>query len=130
MPPIRPDRARTLLFGIDHTPLRSRRRVGLRQGALLALIAVGLTAHEIAALQASSITLEGGQLLITLLRHGVTWKALLPSDLGVRLLAWIIERRLWGEPAPVFTGNQGRRLSPAAIYLILHRQRRAKRSRG
>jgi site-specific recombinase XerC len=120
MPPIRPERARSLLLAKDRAPQRSRRPLSLRQSALLALIAAGLTAREIAALQASAITMERGRLLVTLRRHGVTWKAFLPTELAPHVLVWLSERRLWGEPAPVFTGRQGR-LSPAAIYQTLRR---------
>jgi hypothetical protein len=123
-----PQRVRTLLSGTDRAPQRSRRPVDLRDGALLALVAAGLTAREIAALQASSITMDRGHLLITLRRHGVIWKALLPADLGAHLLAWLSERRIWGEPAPVFTGRQGR-LTPTAVYLTLHRNRRERKNR-
>jgi site-specific recombinase XerD len=127
MPPIRPERARNLLSATDRAPQRSRRPLSLRQGALLALIAAGLTAHEIANLQASAITMELGHLLVTVRRHGVIWEACLPADLAPHLLAWLSERRLWGEPAPVFTGRQGR-LTPTAVYQALHRYRQKQRN--
>jgi integrase len=129
MPSSLPERARTLLSGTDRAPQRSRRPVGLRDAALLALIAAGLTAREIAALQATAITMDRGHLLITLRRHGVIWKALLPTDLGAHLLAWLSERRIWGEPTPVFTGRQGR-LTPTAVHLTLHRCRRTRKNHG
>jgi site-specific recombinase XerC len=102
--------------------------VGLRDGALLALLAAGLNAREIAGLQASAITMERGRLLVTVRRHGVDWHAALPTDLGARLLAWLTERRIWGEAVPVFAGRHGR-LSPVAVYQITHRYRRERRNR-
>jgi integrase len=96
--------------------------VGLRDGALLALVATGLSAEEIAGLHASSITMDRGNLLVTVHRHGITWRAALPTDLGARLLVWLTERRLWSEPTPVITGPQGP-LSPMAIHQVLYRYR-------
>jgi hypothetical protein len=129
MPAIPPERARAALPRVDPARLRSGWPIGLRDGALLALVAAGLSAHEIANLHATAITMERGRLLVTLRRHGVTWHAVLPTDLGSRLLAWITERRLWADPAPLFDSPQGQ-LSPAAIHQVLHRywtQRRARR---
>jgi hypothetical protein len=81
--------------------------VGLRDGALLALVAAGLSAVEIAGLKASAVTMEGCRLVVSVRRHGVTWTAVLPTDLGARLLAWLSECRLWAVPEPVFQGIQG-----------------------
>jgi integrase len=127
--PIRPERARAVLSRVDPTRLRSGWPVGLRDGALLALVAAGLSAEEICGLHASSITMDRGNLLVAVRRHGVTWTAVLPIDLGARLLAWLTERRLWADPTPVFTGPQGK-LSPMAIHQVLHRYRQQKRARG
>ena len=127
--PIRPERARAVLSRVDPTRLRSGWPVGLRDGALLALVAAGLSAEEICGLHASSITMDRGNLLVAVRRHGVTWTAVLPVDLGARLLAWLSERRLWADPTPVFPGPQGK-LSPMAIHQILHRYRQRKGARG
>jgi len=122
MPPIRPERARAVLPRVDPARLRSGLPVGLRDGAVLALVAAGLSAAEICALQASSISMERGNLVVTIRRHGITWQAVLPIDLGARLLAWLTECRLWAVHAPVFTGPQGP-LSRTAIHQLLHRYR-------
>ncbi|HYG62261.1 MAG TPA: hypothetical protein VEL74_06750 [Thermoanaerobaculia bacterium] len=127
--PIRPEGARAVLARVDPTRLRSGWPVGLRDGALLALVAAGLSAEEICALHASSISMDRGNLLIAVRRHGILWKAVLPTDLGARLLAWLTERRLWADPAPVFTGPKGP-LSRVAIHQILYRYRRQKGARG
>jgi hypothetical protein len=129
MPPIQPQQARSVLTRVDPARMRSDWPVGLRDGALLALAAAGLNAEEICELLASSITVDrGGRLLVTVHRYGVTWRAELPTDLGARLLAWLTERRLWSDPAPVITGPQGP-LSPTAIHQILFRYRQ-QRGRG
>jgi hypothetical protein len=121
--PIRPERARAVLSGVDPARLRSGWPVGLRDGALLALVAAGLSAEEISELHASSITMDRGHVLVEVHRHGITWRALLPIDLGGRLLVWLTERRLWAAPAPVITGPRGP-LSPMAIHQVLHRYQR------
>ena len=123
--PIRPERARAVLPRVDPARLRSGWPVGLRDGALLALLAVGLTAREISRLHASALTMSRGKLLVTVHRQGITWYAVLPADLGGRVLAWLTERRLWAEGAPVFTGPRGP-LSPKSIHTILNRYRRSR----
>ena len=114
-------------------PLRWGWPVGLRDGALLALIAAGLTTEELVELKAAAITMERGRLRIALRRYGVAWYAVLPADLGGRVLAWLNERRLWATPEPVFTGLQALEiqgpLSPLSINQILHRYRQEKAPR-
>ena len=127
--PIRPERARAVLPRVDPARLRSGCPVGLRDGELLALVAAGLSAEEICALLASSITMNRERLLVAVRRHDVTWWAVMPIDLGARLLAWLTERRLWAERTPVFTGPRGP-LSPMAIHQILYRYRQQERARG
>jgi len=126
--PIRPDRARAVLPRVDPTRLRWGLPVGLRDGAILALIAAGLSAEEISELRASAITMSRGNLVITLRRHGVVWHAALPTDLGARLLAWLTERRLWAESTPVFTGFRGP-LSTMGIHQVYHRYWRRRKAR-
>jgi len=120
---LRPEQAHALLPSIDPARLRAGRSVGLRDGALLALVAAGLSAVEIAALRATAIRMSGGRVLIAVRRHGVTWTAALPTDLGARLLAWLTETRLWAVPEPVFG------LAPMAIHQILHRYRTDRKAR-
>lgn len=128
MPPIRPEQARAILSWVDPARQRSGWPVGLRDGALVALLAAGFTAREISRLRASAITMNRGKLLVTVHRHGVTWYAAMPVDLGGRVLVWLTERRLWADPAPVFAGTRGP-LTQAGIHQVLHRYRRQKRSR-
>jgi len=121
-----PEQAQNLLTRVD--PARHRRGlpVGLRDGALLALLAAGLSPNEISRLRASAVKMaRGRKLLVAVRRHGVIWYALLPADLGGRLLVWLIERRLWSERAPVFTGPRGP-LSPKSVHAILDRYRKAR----
>lgn len=102
-----PEHAYTLLPRVDPGRERSGRAVGLRDGAVLALIAAGLTGVEIAALRASAITSTGRHVVVAVQRHRATWTVTLPTDLGARLIAWLTEARLWGEPEPVFRGCRG-----------------------
>jgi hypothetical protein len=52
--PICPEQVRAVLSQVDPARLRSGWPVGLRDGALLALIAAGLSAEKIAGLHATS----------------------------------------------------------------------------
>jgi integrase len=126
---IRPRRARVALSQVELGRVHSGWPVGLRDGAILALLAVGLSTEEICDLRASAITMERDRLLVTVHRYGAPWCVTLPPDLGARLLAWLTERRLWADPVPVFIGRRGRRLSSAAVYQVLFRYRRQKRTR-
>ncbi|HWM95200.1 MAG TPA: hypothetical protein VN493_30885 [Thermoanaerobaculia bacterium] len=125
---LRPEHAHEVLPHVDPGRLRSGRPVGLRDGALLALVAAGLSAVEIAGLRASAVTMAGGRLVVSVRRHGVTWSAVLPTDLGARLLAWLSERRLWAIPEPVFRGGQGP-LTPYGVRKVLDRYRKAPKRR-
>jgi hypothetical protein len=125
---LRPEQAHAVLPQVDPGRLRSGQPVGLRDGALLALVAAGLSAVEIAGLKASAITLAGGRLIVLVRRDRVTWSAILPTDLGARLLAWLSERRLWAVPKPVFEGTQGP-LTPIGVRKVLGRYDKALRRR-
>jgi site-specific recombinase XerC len=102
-----PEHALALLPRVDPDRFRWGWPVGLRDGALLALIAAGLNAVQIAALRASDITMSGGRVVVTVKSNGPSWPLPLPMDLGARVLAWLSERRLWGMPEPVFPGARG-----------------------
>lgn len=117
-----PEEAHTLLPRVDPGRVRSGRAVGLRDGAVLALVAAGLTAVEIAALRATSIAMANRQVVVAIHRDGVSWHLVLPDDLGSRLLAWLTEARIWGRPEPVFHGCRGP-LTSMGIWKILDRYR-------
>ena len=126
--PIRPQKARAVLPRVDPARQRAGWPVGLRDGALLALLAAGLTPREISRLRASAVTMYRGKLLVAVPREGgATWYAALSADLGGRLLAWLTERRLWSEAAPVITGPRGP-LSARSIHKILERYRRQRKA--
>lgn len=125
---MRRERVHAILSGVDPSRTRSGQPVGLRDGAVLALLAAGLTPEEVSRLRASAVTMDRGKLLVTVHRQDVTWYAALPADLGGRVLAWLTERRLWSEGVPVFPGSRGP-LSAASIYTILKRYRRQRRKR-
>ena len=112
-----------LLSRVDPGRLFGGRAVGLRDGALLALLAAGLTIFDISPLRASAVTMNDGQVQIAIQRRSITWSATLPTALGARLLAWLSERRLWGEEVPLFTCRRGGPLSHSGISGVLHRYR-------
>jgi integrase len=118
--PINPDRARTLLPRVDPARLRGGWPVGLRDGAVLALLSAGLSAEEVLALRASCVLSNRGKLWVKLRRHGIPWFVVLPPDLGGRLLVWVTDRKLWATPELVFAGPEGP-LTPTGIYMILSR---------
>ncbi len=117
---ISPEQARVLLPQIDPARLLAGWPVGLRDGALLALFSVGLTAGEIAHLSASAVSMERGGLHVTVQRHHHPWSVALSTDPGARLLAWLTEHRIWGTTEPVLTGYQ-QPLSESAVHKILYR---------
>ena len=124
-----PQQARAHLSRINPARLRWGWPVGLRDGALLALVAAGLSAAEISRLRASAITMERGKLVVQVQRRGVSLPIALPIDLGARLLVWLTERRLWAVDAPVFTGARERPISLDGLYTVLRRYRRKRRAR-
>ena len=119
--------AHVALSRVDPSRMRAGWPVGLRDGALLALLAAGITPGEICRLRASAVTMNRGKLLVEVHRRGVIWYAVLPADLAGRVLVWLTERRLWAEAVPVFTGPGGP-LSPKSIYTILKRYRRQRKA--
>ncbi|HSN87099.1 MAG TPA: hypothetical protein VL025_10095 [Thermoanaerobaculia bacterium] len=125
MPPLGPEQARALLPYVDAARWRGNFPVGLRDGALLSLIAAGLTAEEIAVLRATAITLEGGRLHVTIDRFGMVYIIILTPDMASRLLAWVTERRLWSTDELVLSSPEGP-ITPNGIWLVLHRYRQEK----
>ncbi|MEA2562549.1 MAG: hypothetical protein QOH06_4053 [Acidobacteriota bacterium] len=125
---MRRERVHEMLSRVDPSRMRSDCPVGLRDGAILALLAAGLTPGEISCLCASAVTMYRGKLLVAVHRQDVTWHAALPADLGGRVLAWLTESRLWSERVPVFAGHRGP-LSPRSIYTILKRYRPRRKAR-
>jgi integrase len=119
-----PAQASDILRRIDHGRVYLGRPLGLRDSALLALIAAGLSAVDVANLKASDITLLAGRVTVTIAVHdGGTENVTLSGSGGNRLLAWLHERRLWGTAAPVFTGHQGIPYTSRAISAVLDRYR-------
>ena len=112
-----------LLPRVDPGRLLAGRAVGLRDGALLSLVAAGLTSVEISNLRATAIKMIDGQVQVSIQRQGIIWSATLPTALGARVLAWISECRLWGEAEPVFTGRRGGQISLGCVGRVIHRYR-------
>jgi hypothetical protein len=114
------EHAQALLPQVDPARLYAGCPVGLRDGALLALIAAGFTAVEISGLRASSLAMAGGRLQIVVQRGRVVWNATMPVDLGGRVLVWMSERRIWGTEEPLFIGVRGP-LTPFGVRKLLDR---------
>ena len=115
-----PKQARFLLRRVDPGQVRSGLAVGLRDGAILALIAAGLSSAEIAGLRGSAVKMERGSVVVTVRRTHGTWSAVLAVDLGARLLAWLAETRAWDLPEPIFRGHH-RPLAALGICRIFGR---------
>ena len=126
---IDPKLARTLLPRVDPGRVRSGRAVGLRDGAVLTLVAAGLTTLEIAALRATAVTMANRQAVVEIHRQGICWHILLHDELGGWLLAWLTEARIWGLPEPVFQGCRGP-LTAMGIWKILERYRNPQEGRS
>ena len=121
MPPLAAESAREVLTRVDPGRLYAGRPLGLRDGAIFALLAGGLTIREIAGLRANAITMHGGRVNIALERDGAFYAVLTP-DLGGRVLVWLSEHRLWGSPEPVFAGPRGP-LTVQGVHHVLNRYR-------
>ena len=126
---LRPEDARAALPHVDPGRIYNGRAVGLRDQALLVLVAAGLTSGEIVALRATSITMAAGRVVVSIRRRGAPWSRVLTTDLGAPLLAWLTEVRRWGEPGLVFEGEQGP-LSASAVRKVLDKHKRALRRRA
>lgn len=122
-----PEHAHRLLPRVDPGRVRSGRAVGLRDGALIALVAGGMTAVEIVAVRAMDITMTKGQVLVAIHGYG-TRSIVLPTDLGASLLAWLSECHHRDKTEPLFRGPCGP-LTLMGIYKILHRHRDAEKHR-
>lgn len=120
--PIKPERARALLPRVDPARLWGGWPLGLRDGAVLALLSAGLSAEEVVELRASAVTSHRDKLWVKLRRYGNTWFVVLSPDLGGRLLVWLSDRGLWGSSELLFAGPEGP-LTPTGIYMILSRHK-------
>jgi integrase len=116
------------MYHVDPGRMRSDRPLGLRDGAILALVAEGLTIGEIAALKASAIRMAGGRVVIDVPERDGTRAVTFRVDLGARVIAWLNDRQLWDTDAPVFTTYRGS-MTSRTVTAILARYRRRKRAR-
>ena len=119
---IKPNEAYTLLTRIDPGRVRSGRAVGLRDGAILALVAAGFTTIQIVALPASAVSREGRRVVLSFVRYDIPRQVIVTTEIGNRLAAWLTEAKLWGSPEPLFRGCRGP-LTPMGIWKIINRYR-------
>lgn len=118
---VTPEKAQKLLLRVDPGQVLEGLAVGLRDGAVLALVAADLTATEIANLRATRVRQIRGHLLVRVTRHEVAWTATLPPHLGARLIAWLLESRLWAEDKPLFLGRRGLPLTRVGVSKVIDR---------
>ena len=105
---IRPEHAYAVLSRVDPERLRLGWRVGLRDAALLALVAAGLSPDEIAALNASAITMNGGQVFVAVPRDIPSrWFIVLDKPLVPPVLDWLEACRLWASTEHLFQHGRG-----------------------
>jgi DNA-binding CsgD family transcriptional regulator len=123
----RPEEALAVLSRLDADRRRgSSRPLSVRDGALLALAAIGLSSSEIAALSAAAVTMAAGRVVVTVQRRGGPWSRVLRPALARRLVDWLTENRLWAEAERVFSSEKGA-LTSGAIRKVLARHIRPDR---
>jgi hypothetical protein len=126
---LQPRLARDLLPLVDPGRVVGDLPVGLRDGALLALVAAGLSAIEIASLEATAVRSVGGHVVVKIYREDdVICSFELPTHLGARVMAWLSDRRIWATAAPVFAGQRGP-LSDRGVCHVIRRYMRRGRAR-
>lgn len=118
--------------------LMTRDQILQRDTLLEDLRDLGFSAREIAALSAQAVVNRAGTLIIRWHFQGTTPRGqvrretrelLLDPATARRLQAWMEQRRLWGQAAPLFLSCRGGRLKPRTVRHILERRRLA-RQRG
>lgn len=111
------------LAAVEVGRVRAGLAVGLRDRAVLALLANGVRPGEIALLSCREIEVQesSGRLTISRPADEAGWHRVKVLDVSgsAQLLAWLAEVRTWGEDVPVFGG-----LSVVAIYGVVERIRR------
>jgi hypothetical protein len=114
---------------VDLGRVRGRLAVGLRDGALLALLARGLTCAETALLLCDQVTLveRTGQARLTTRRPPWRCELLLNPVQSAFLVAWLSEIRGYGEPRPLFFDDANRPLTRGGVNAILLRYHRRHR---
>lgn len=115
---------------VDLGRVRGRLAVGLRDGALLALLARGLTCAETALLLCDQVTLveRTGQARLTTRRPPWRCELLLTPAQSAHLVAWLSDIRGYGEHRPLFFDDAHRPLTRGGVNAILLRYRRQRRA--
>ena len=112
-----------------------RRRAGLRDAALLILLAAGLTKREVLHLRGRDVQqTEDGQLYVWVVSPSGTRR---PQRLRVRgaseeyvharLLEYLEHEHLWGQERPLFAGRGGHRPLAASAIRMIERKHRGRR---
>jgi hypothetical protein len=117
------------LPGINPGRVRGRLAVGLRDGALLALLARGLTCAEVALLLCDQVTIveRTGQVRLTARRPPWRCELILDPIQSAHMVAWLSEIRGYGEHRPLFCDDAQRPLTRGGVNAILLRYHRRHR---
>ncbi len=77
--------------------------VGLRDGAVLALLSAGLTPQEVAHVQGRQLLEESaGKVQVVVVRGAYQRAVVLDPTQSARLIAWVAEAEVWGRNRAVF----------------------------
>jgi len=118
---ISPQRAGELMFLADPGRVIGGLAVGLRDAAILALVAAGLSGGEIERLRADAVRMVHGRVVaMVILPSGRPSLTELDRHQGARVLAWIADQRLEGE-VPLFPAQKGKRLTRDGVCKVVHR---------
>ncbi len=127
---ISPKIAGELMFLADPGRVIGPLAVGLRDAAILALVAAGLSAAEIERLQAAAVrTVHGHVIVMASLPNGRQSPTELDRHQGARVLAWISDQRLEGE-VPLFPAQKGEHLTREGVCKVVRRYARCAARKG
>jgi len=126
---ISPEVAGELMFLANPGRVIGGLAVGLRDAAILALVAAGLSGGEIERLRADAVRMVGGRVVVmAIAASGRRSLTELDRHQGARVLAWISDQRLEGEVA-LFPAQKGKRLTRDGVCKVVHRYAARKRRR-
>ena len=119
------ERAAAALADVDPGRVRGGFAVGLRDGALLALLASGVTCAEAARLSCRAIAIEArtGRVVVTVTRGGWLCRRWLDPAFSAHVVTWLSEIRGYGERRPLLVDGQQRPLTRVGLNAILARYR-------
>jgi site-specific recombinase XerD len=117
---------RELLTRIDPRRRHGGVAIGRRDRAIVALLAANLTSAEVVELTGADVAFEGQRVVVRLRSAERVATIRLDPASSAAVSAWLIEKRLYGEPTPLFNGT-----GPSGVREIVrrHQRRQARRRR-